>query len=311
MRHITAENIHRLVSPADLVAPLREAFVKGISAPERAHHTVPNDGGADATLLLMPAWRPGGLLGVKVATVFPDNAQRSLPSVMAQYLLLSAVTGEPLALLDGRALTLVRTAAVSALAADYLARRESSVLLMVGTGELAPYLVEAHVAQHAIARVIVWGRDPAKAAALVAQLRGRFDCQIDASGNLEEAVSAADIISCATLSQAPLVRGAWLRPGTHLDLVGGFTPKMREADDAAMERSGAVVVDSATALSEAGDLMGPIQSGALDIGQVRTLADVISGKAPGRSGAAEITVFKSVGTALADLTAAEEVIKRA
>src|SRR5207237_5414083 len=138
--------------------------------PPRHHHAIASStDAAPGTLLLMPAWQAGGSLGIKLVTVFPDNLRRSLPSVQGSYLLLDATTGVPLALLDGTALTLRRTAAASALAADFLARRDSAVHLMVGTGALAPHLVAAHAAARPIFQTLIWGRNPQKAAALAAR----------------------------------------------------------------------------------------------------------------------------------------------
>src|SRR4051794_4386200 len=238
MRTVTAEDIHRLLDYPSLVGALRAMFRDGCEVPPRHHHTIvaPEADGAPGTLLLMPAWRSGCSLGVKIVTVFPDNARRSLPAVHGTYLLLDAATGVPKALLDGTALTLRRTAAASALAAEFLARPDRAVHLMVGTGALAPHLAAAHAAVRPIRRTLVWGRNPAKAAALAQRLVSS-GLAAEPVSDLAEAVSAADMVTCATLASQPLIRGAWLRPGTHLDLVGGYTPEMREADDEAVRRS--------------------------------------------------------------------------
>jgi ornithine cyclodeaminase/alanine dehydrogenase-like protein (mu-crystallin family) len=223
--------------------------------------------------------------------------------------LLDAATGMPLALLDGTALTLRRTAAASALAADFLARRDSAVHLMVGTGALAPHLVAAHAATRPILQARIWGGDPRKAAALAARL---VEAGITAEpvADLEEAAAAADIITCATLAHRPLIRGAWLRPGTHLDLVGGYTPEMREADDAAIARA-RVYVDTDAALREAGDILQPLRSGHLAQDQiVGDLFGLCRGICAGRRDPDEITLFKSVGTALEDLAAAQLALSR-
>src|SRR5205807_9753926 len=232
----------------------RAMFRDGCEAPARHHHSVAAaEGGTPGTLLLMPAWQAGRALGIKIVTVFPDNALRSLPLVLGTYLLLDAATGVPLALLDGTALTLRRTAAASALAADFLARPDSAVHLIVGTGALAPHLVAAHAAVRPIRQTLIWGRDPDKAAALAERLvQGGIAAAPVAE--LEAAAATADIITCATLAEEPLIRGAWLRPGTHLDLVGGYTPEMREADDAAVARA-RVFIDTDAALREAGDIV--------------------------------------------------------
>lgn len=285
---------------AELVEPLRRAFAADVAVPGRAHHAVPVPGEADATLLLMPAWRPGGAVGVKVATVFPGNGARALPAVMATFVLMSGRTGAPAAVLDGGALTVLRTAAVSALAAAFLARADAKTLLMVGTGSLAPHLIAAHRAVRPIRRVLVWGRTPDKARALAAACGG------EAVADLDGAAREADVISCATLSRAPLVRGATLRPGTHLDLVGGFTPDMREADDEAAARSAIYADTRDGVLAEAGDVIQPLRSGAIGAEAIRgDLADLARGAVAGRTDPDAITLFKSVGTARSDLAAAE------
>jgi len=304
---VTASEQASVLDDRGLVERLREAFRQGAEAPLRHRHTVPAPGG-EGTLLLMPSWRAGRSLGVKVVTVFPGNASRGLSAVQAAYLLLDAETGEPRALLDGTMLTRRRTAAASALAADYLARRHSSTLVMVGTGSLAPHLIAAHAAVRPIREVRVWGRSADKARALAASLAtaaslDRGGVRVTAVEDLEAAVRGAAIVSCATLSATPLVHGAWLRPGTHLDLVGGFTPAMREADDEAVRRA-RVFVDTPAALEEAGDVVQPIASGLLRSADVPDLFDLTRGTHAGRESDEEITLFKSVGAALEDLAAA-------
>ena len=311
MQVISGDDVHRLLDFPSLIDALRAMFRDSCEAPARHHHRIPapTAEGTPGTLLLMPAWQAGRALGIKIVTVFPDNALRSLPAVYGTYLLLDAATGAPLALIDGTALTLRRTAAASALAAGFLARPESAIHLMVGTGALAPHLVRAHAVARPIRQTRIWGRDPRKAAALAARL---IEAGIAAAPaeDLEAAAGAADIITCATLAQEPLIRGAWLRPGTHLDLVGGFTPEMREADDAAVARA-SVYVDTDAALREAGDIVQPLRSGHL--ARERIVGDLFGlarGICRGRRDPAEITLFKSVGTALEDLAAAELAVRR-
>jgi ornithine cyclodeaminase len=258
----------------------------------------------------MPAWQPGRHLGVKIATVFPGNADQGLPSVMGAYLLLDGKTGAPLALIDGPMLTLKRTAAASALAAGYLARPDCERLLMVGTGALAPHLVMAHAAVRPVCNVLIWGRDPEKAAKLAKRL-DRRDFKVEATADLAAAVKGADIVSCATLSTRPLIKGAWLRPGQHLDLVGAFRPDMRESDDGAVRRARVFVDTREGALSEAGDIVQAVASGALDPEDVAgDLFELTRGERAGRRFYDQITLFKSVGTALEDLAAAQLAVER-
>jgi alanine dehydrogenase len=279
-------------------------FQAGCELPTRHHHPVEVPDAAEATLLLMPAWQVGRHIGVKLVTIFPDNGKASLPSVMGVYLLIDGRSGRPEALIDGPMLTLRRTAAASALASRFLARADASRLLMVGTGALAPHLIEAHASVRPIREIKIWGRDPAKAAALARRMAkpGRT---VEPAGDLASAVAAADVISCATLSRTPLVKGAWLEPGQHLDLVGAYTPEMREADDEAVKRASVWVDTKAGALKEGGDIVQPLRSGVLDPARIEgDLFGLCRGEARARAGADEITFFKSVGTALEDLAAA-------
>jgi len=305
MINLNAEEVAEALPIDRLIEALSVAFTKGATVPDRAHHEVPVPNGTAGTLLLMPAWRSGRHLGVKVVTVFPDNAKQGRPAVYGSYLLMSAENGTPLALLDGTELTLRRTAAASALASTYLARTDSSSLLMVGTGNLAPHLISAHAAARPIERVCIWGRRPEAAQQLADQLSGSsFDVEI--AENLQTAVGDADIISCATLASEPLLQGEWLVDGQHIDLVGAFTPTMAEADSAAIARAAIYVDTRAGALAEAGDIVQAIQKGAFTAQEIKgSLRELCSGAVSGRTNDSEVTLFKSVGTALEDLAAAE------
>lgn len=309
MQIIGPDDIHRVLDFPSLIAALCDMFRDGCEVPPRHHHRIATGAPDAATLLLMPAWQPGRALGIKIVSVFPDNASRALPSVHGSYLLLDPETGVPLALLDGTALTLRRTAAASALAADYLARSDSGVHLMVGAGALAPYLIAAYRAVRPIRETRIWGRDPQKSAALAARLSAE-GLPVSAVGDLTEAVAEADIVTCATLAREPLIHGEWLKPGTHLDLVGGFTPEMREADDEAVHRA-RIYIDTEVAMREAGDIVQPLHSGVLALERIAgDLFKLVRGECPGRSDPSEITLFKSVGTALEDLAAAQLVLSR-
>jgi len=309
MRQFDASAVERLLDDGKLIDAIAKLFRDGCEVPLRHHHTI-ETGGAPATLLLMPAWRNQRHLGIKIVTVFPDNGARDLPAVIGQYLLLSAQTGEPLALMDGTALTRRRTAAASALASRFLSRPDSFRMLMVGTGALAPHLIRAHAAVRPIREVAVWGRTPAKAEALAERFNSgdmkHLKIAAHTASDIERTIGAADIVSCATLAQQPLVQGAWLKKGQHLDLVGGFTPAMREADDEAVARSRVFVDTRQGASKEAGDIVQPLNNGTLKPeGIVADLFELCREEKRGRQGAGDITLFKSVGTALEDLAAAE------
>jgi ornithine cyclodeaminase len=283
-----------------LIARLERAFASNYTTPVRQRFDV----GSGDSLLLMPAWRPGGGIGVKLATVFAGNAERNLPAVHACYILFDA-NGAPRAMLDGNELTLRRTGAASALAAKYLARADAERLLMVGTGELATHVVLSHATVRPIKSVRIWGRRPEKAREVAAALRDE-SFSVDICEDLETGVGWADIISTATLSHAPLVHGSWLRPGQHLDLVGAFRPNMREVDDEAMKRADLYVDTRAGALTEAGEFVQTLAAGLIQPEDVRgELSELVRGAVPGRRDVNAITLFKSVGTAIEDLAAAE------
>jgi ornithine cyclodeaminase/alanine dehydrogenase-like protein (mu-crystallin family) len=311
MRVVTAEDLDRILTFPALIEALRDGFRAGVVAPDRHHHTIVSPDAPAATLLLMPAWHDPAnghgdrrLLGVKVVAVHPGNAARGKGSVNGTYLLMDGATGEQLAVIDGLALTLWRTAAASALAASYLARKNSSRLVMIGAGNLAPFLIKAHASVRPIDEVLIWNRNPERAEKLAAsQTNGRYS--ISATTDLETASRSADIVSCATLSREPLVRGAWLKPGAHLDLVGAFTPEMRESDDEAIVHASVFVDTREGALAEAGDIVQPLRAGLISESSIRgDLFDLCRGKIAGRQSEQEITLFKSVGTALEDLAAA-------
>ena len=299
----------RLPWPAVLAA-LDEALRADVQAPLRASHTVAVPDGPPATLLMMPAWRVGRSVGVKLVTVFPGNADCGKRSVSALYALFDARDGVPLALLDGEELTARRTAGASAYAAARLARRDARTLLVVGAGRIGRELIDAHRSIRALTHVSVWSRN-AEHAEATAEGCARAGIPARACTDLEAAVAAADIVSCATLSTTPLVLGRWLRPGVHLDLVGAFRRDMRETDAAALARADIIAVDDRTAaLAEGGDVVQAIASGAIDERRIAAeLRDFARGAHPGRARDEQITVFKSVGFALEDLATAEAALR--
>lgn len=311
MLTIDAEGVKRLTDFGPLVEAIRTMFRKDCVMPVRHHHTIAMAGEPDATLLLMPAWTTGEHIGVKLVTVFPGNAERGLPAISGTYILFDGADGRVLAMVDGGELTARRTAAASALAADYLARKDAEHLLVVATGRLAANQVGAFRAVRPIRKVSVWGRNPAKARAVVDRL-GAEGLQVAVAAELETAVRNADIVSCATLATEPLIRGDWLRPGTHLDLIGAFTPAMRESDDECVRRATVFCDTRAGATVEGGDLVQPLRSGVLAMGDiVADLFDLARGTHPGRTWEDEITLFKSTGAALEDLAGALLAYERA
>jgi ornithine cyclodeaminase len=300
IRVYDAGAVHAALPWHRLVAAIERAFVAAAAVPLRHAHAL----AAGESLLLMPAWDDRRIV-VKTVTVIPGAEH----TVQATVLLLERASGEPLAVLDGEALTLRRTAATSALAARRLARPDAETLLVVGTGRLAPWMARAHAAlRPGLRRILVWGRRADAAAALARNLCAE-GLPAQPVEELAAAVAASRIVCCATTSATPIVRGEWLAAGTHLDLVGGFRRDMREVDDAAVARA-RIVVDTYTgALAEAGDLTQPIERGVITPDAVvADLAQLLRGEREGRRGDDEITLFKSVGTALEDLAAAACVV---
>ena len=319
---LSEQDVESLMEYRALIEALRAAFRAQITTPVRHHHTISMPDQADATLLLMPAWHDAvakgtsneTYLGIKMVTVYPDNeARQSLPSILGTYILLDGQSGAIKALLDGPALTVWRTACASALAADYLARKDAARLVMVGTGAMSPHLIRAHCAIRPITRVSVWGRNPDKARALAetcAEL-GDLGIAVEAAGDLEAVVKEADIVSCATMSSEPLVKGAWLKQGAHLDLVGAYRPDMRESDDEAVRRANVFVDTLGGATKEGGDIVQPLASGVLNPDDIHgDLFGLARDKCQGRESEKAITLFKSVGTAIEDLAAAQFVYER-
>jgi len=304
---IDATQIARACDFPGLIAHLRAAHREPPPAVERVLMQQRSAAGMDNAVLVWPAWQVGHNLGVKVVTMFPGN--REAPAVQGIYLLFDGNDGSPQAVIDGTELTYWKTAADSALGADLLARPDARTLLMVGAGALAPHLIRAYQAiRPALQQVLVWNRTPAKAQATAAAVVGTPAAP---APDLEAAVRAADIVCCATSSREPLVQGAWLHPGTHLDLIGGFTPEMREADDAAV-RCARVFVDSRWfTVEHVGDLTQAIASGVITRADVLgDLFDLCSGHIAGRTDANQITLFKSGGGAHLDLMTAQYIAGR-
>ena len=305
MHVISAGELRSVLHYRMLIERLRQGFRAGCALPPAQRYDVPTYGERDATLTLRPAWVAGRHIGVMVESHFPDNPRHELPVTTGCYLLLDAKTGTALALLDAKGLITQRTAAAAALAASYLARPDSGRLLVMGTGALAAHLIEAYSVALPIRQVLVWGRDGAKAERVAARFR-RGAVKVSATADLEGAVRGAEIIACATAATTPVLRGEWLSPGVHIDLIGGTTPEAREADDEVIRR-GRVFVDSRErALLEAGDIVQPLATGALLPDDIAgDLFDLARGERSGRRFYDQITLCKAVGCALEDLIAAE------
>jgi ornithine cyclodeaminase len=310
MQIIDAAKLHDLADYPGLVSALREMNRSGVDQIERFYLSQKRAEGGSNDWLILPAWWHDRVYGVKLVSVFPGNEARGLDSVQGSYVLFDGKSGLPIAYLDGAALTLRKTAANSALAADLLARPDASTLLMVGAGALAPYLAAAHAAVRPIKRILWWNRSRSKLAAVIDQL-DLPGIEINVVDDLAAAVATADIVSCATRATQPVVFGDWLKPGAHLDLVGGYLPEMREADDTALQRASRLYVDARfTTIEVAGDICQPVASGLVAATAFIDLAEVIRGDKPGRLSAAEITWFKSGGGGHEDLAVADYIVRQ-
>ena len=305
MKHIESKELERVLSYDKLIPKIKEAFAQNYSIPMRHHHQYPNPKeGMESTLLLMPAWDGGENLGVKIVNVSPNNGKHGLPSIQGLYLYFDLQTGTPKALMDGKMLTVKRTAAASALASSYLSNPESSSMLMIGTGALSAELIKAHVSVRPITEIYVWGRTLAKAQSIASSISIN-GVSVTAVETIEERISEVAIISCATLSATPLVLGKFLKPGQHLDMVGAYKPDMREMDDEALAKAEVYVDNKEGATKETGDLVIPIRNGTFKVEDLKAdLFELAKGIKKVSKSPDSITCFKSVGHALEDLAAA-------
>ncbi|OLB93575.1 MAG: hypothetical protein AUH30_19695 [Candidatus Rokubacteria bacterium 13_1_40CM_68_15] len=314
---LSRADLEHLLTPRQVIDVLGTAFALsatgGAEVPPRTALAV----GSHGVLLVMPAALRHETgddqdLGNKLVTVYPGNRARGDPTVHATYILMDGATGRPLALVEGTYLTALRTGATSALAARLLARRDALRIVCFGAGVQAGFQLTCLAAVLGIQDVAVVGRDPARARSFVESMRRRLGVSVHLAEDPRAAVRGADIVTCATTSSEPVVYGADLRPGAHLDLVGAFRPTDREADTEAIQRARVVVDTYAGALAEAGDVLIPMKEGAIGRDHVvAELAEVVTGARPGRTRDAEITAFKSVGWALEDLATARLAYNRA
>lgn len=287
----------------ELINALKNIFTSSYTMPLRHHHFYTTPEGHTNTLILMPSWTEK-YIGMKQVTVAPANADINLPSIFAQYILSDAITGQPLALMNAAGLTSRRTACTSALAASYLARKDSKNLLIIGGGKVAEHLAEAHLAVRNYEKVSIWMRNKDKMSSFISKLKAK-NILIEPVENLENAIREADVISAATLSQTPIIKGEWLKEGVHLDLIGSHKPDTREADDQVILKSQIFVDSRLGALHETGELHIPIQKGIISENDVLAdITELIQEKHPGRKNEKEITLFKSAGLAIEDLAAA-------
>lgn len=311
---LSEADVQALLPLSDLIPAMRDALVEYSAGRVRQPvRTVLEVGPSKAFFGVMPAFVAAtGALGTKLVTVYASNLERGLPSHLATIVLLDDTTGELRALLDGRYITEARTAAVSAVSVQLLARPDASVLAMIGTGVQARSHLEAigHVAR--LGEVRVWSPTRANRQRFVTESRDRTSVPVRAADSAEEAVTGADIVALVSSSREPVVRSEWIAGGAHVCAVGACRPDQREMDTALVRRARLFVDSRAGALTEAGDVLLPIREGAIDEAHiVAELGDVAAGRAVGRTGADDVTCFKSLGMAVEDVAAARLACDRA
>ena len=313
-----------------LINALQQGFAGSFGAPPRQLYALsPDDHNNHNAFAVLPAWTPR-YISVKAFTYLPDNGKQGLPSLHSQLMLFARNTGAPLAFFDGVSVTCARTAAVSALAAFHLARPNSQSLLLLGTGNLAMPLLRAHLSIRPLTSIALWGRNRQKAAQLLQQASAELlplypALQISLVDDLAKAQSMADIIVAATGSGEPLLFGELIRPGTHVDLLGNHNVDRRECDSKLVQKARVFVDDKNNVLREAGELLLPIAEGCFSPTDI--VADLaalcrcgvsspcsVNSNTPdlpsARNSNNDITLFKSVGTALSDLLCAALVLER-
>ena len=312
MRHVTAEDARRLLDYPGLIEALRTAH-KADRMPETYREIVEDAGNAGNKFVSLLSWASGDVIAVKLVGVFPGNLSLTPPepSIQGAVVLFSAKTGAPLLSVDGAELTFHKTAADSALGADYLARKDARVLLVAGAGGLAPHVIEAHrAARPGIERVSIWNRTTGRAEELADSLRGR-GFEVRAAPSMAEALPDADIVCCVTMAREPVVQGALLKPGAHVDLIGAYLPDMRESDDETIRRAGQMFLDTRAFSERSGDVLEPLNRGLITRAQlVADLFDLCTGRHPGRASDDQITVYKNNGGGHLDLFTARYLLGR-
>ncbi len=309
---IDAGRVHELLDFDGLIAALRQAHMGGMpKQSDRILYQEPNPEGQPDIFIILPAWQPGEGILAKLVTSFPNNRQRhNLPTVNSIYVFINGETGVTEAIADGEALIFRKTSADSALGSSLLSRPDAETFLMIGAGGLAPYLVEAHLtARPGLKRILLWNRTRENATRLAAILarRGITATPVD---DLDAAVAQADIISSATMATEPQLKGRLLKDGAHVDLVGSFTPQMREADDDVLTRS-KIFVDHRQTTTRSGEFLGPFDRGVIGRDDVRAdLFELCQGRVPGRTSDRDITMMKNGGGSHIDYFVAKYLMDR-
>jgi ornithine cyclodeaminase/alanine dehydrogenase-like protein (mu-crystallin family) len=315
-RLLSKQDVMNVLEMKDTIEILRQAFedlaLDKAAMPQRTPITAPDFGGL---ALFMPAYLEGmGALGAKVVTVYKHNpAKYSIPTVLGTIILLDHKTGAPIALMEGGYLTAMRTGGVAGLATQILAREEAKVHALLGAGGMAPAQAWGVSCARNIEKLILYSIDPLEQMQTFREsLQEIVDSEIEISEDPEQAVGEADIVTLITSAKEPIVKGDWFRPGTHINGVGSHAPTMREIDSSTVSRAKVVCDLVAACKAEAGDLIIPVNQGDWSWDMVHgSLGDVISGRIPARENDREITLFKSVGLAIQDISTAFHVYQKA
>jgi 1-pyrroline-2-carboxylate reductase [NAD(P)H] len=305
MKIISAEEVHAALSYPGLVDALQDAFCKEFTMPPRKVFLLDESDDNHDAFALLPSWNDT-LIGIKAFTYFPDNPRDEYDSLYSKIMLFDRAHGEPLALVDGTSVTFWRTAGISGLASRLLSREDSETLLLLGTGNLATYIIRAQASVRPLKRVLVWGRTPINAEKVVTQMSAELDgVECSVVSDLQTACGEADIVVSATGSHEPLVLGDWITEGTHTDFIGNHHATKRECDTALVAKSKLYADSRDNCFREAGEVLVPISEGVITedhvVGQ---LTEMCTGTVPLRENAQEITMFKSIGMALCDLVGA-------
>ena len=310
LKYIDARTISESLTYTELVASLKDAFAQIHDVPERLHYSIGERLGIDVRLLVMVAWGGAHYLGIKMVTLNPDNPAQGLPSLSGIYCLFNGKTGQPLAILDGAELTAFRTAAASMLAARYAMTDSPQNVLVLGAGNLSSYFIKAYAETMKPVQIGLWSRDVSKAEKVVEQLELN-EVSLSVIHDLESAVKQANVISTLTSSTQPLFPGEWCQPGCHLDLVGAYRPDMRETDDKLISRAMIYVDNYEAVLKEAGDIILPLEAGIISRQDIcAELSELARGEIVTPMADKDLTVFKSVGSAVEDLAAAALVYEK-
>lgn len=312
MRIVDAQDVHAAMPFAGLIEAMRVAHLGAMPRHgSRLAFEEPNADGQPDRFIVIPAWQPGEAILAKFTTSFPRNKERlGIPTVNSTYAYIDGRTGVTEAVIDGEAMIFRKTAADSALGALLLAREDAETMLMVGAGALAPYLVEAHrTARPSLRHILVWNRSSAAAERLASKLRDEGADAVSV-GDLGAALKRADLVSSATMATSPIILGAKLKRGAHIDLVGSFTPEMREADDDVLRRA-LIFVDHRQTTERSGEFLGPFERGVVSATDVRgDLFELCQGKVAGRTASEQITLMKNGGGSHLDYFATRYLMQR-